>query len=91
MREQLPDMRMLVTTLLALCWLAGGSAQSQTRLHASYEAYAAGLNVASIDAGFLLEPNLYRIALTYKLRWSPFFGSPALYVEARNRLERIKL
>jgi Protein of unknown function (DUF3108) len=57
--------RTLVSTLLALC-LVGGAARSQTPLRASYEAYVAGLNAASVDARFLLEPDSYRMELSYK-------------------------
>jgi hypothetical protein len=39
--------RTLVSTLLAFC-LVGGAARSQTPLRASYEAYVAGLNAASV-------------------------------------------
>jgi hypothetical protein len=55
----------LVSMLLAFC-LVGGAAHSQTPLRASYEAYVAGLNVASVDARFLLEPDFYRMELSYK-------------------------
>jgi hypothetical protein len=57
--------RTLVSILLAFC-LVGGAAHSQTPLRALYEAYVAGLNVASVDARFLLEPDFYRMELSYE-------------------------
>jgi Protein of unknown function (DUF3108) len=66
LRANIPvGIRTLVSTLLAFC-LVGGAAQSQTPLRASYEAYVAGLNAASVDARFLLEPDSYRMELSYE-------------------------
>ncbi|WP_428485914.1 DUF3108 domain-containing protein [Rhodopila sp.] len=58
---------------LRCVWLIGmlampGVASGQTRpmsLHLSYETYAAGLNVAEMDAGFGLGPFSYQLNLAY--------------------------
>lgn len=51
--------------LIGLIWQSAAMAQTPASLHATYETYAAGLEVADVDAGFSIGRWTYQMSLAY--------------------------